>query len=224
MNIKVTAFAIVSLIAAGTLSVLPANAKGARFDFAPNTFGGEVFKSRHGGYVPVHAVSHGSMPHGSSFLGVDPRILAKPAPPPPSPQAQQMATQIAMPIAQVTPRMIPQPKAQFNNAFGAPIGTAKPPIIAQAPVPMAAPVLPQVAVAKPLIVAKKPVARVAHNSNVSGKIIRRAPKHTPAAVASAGNGIQSYGNNFGYQSGGFVPVSSGSGYSAVPSVHGRIMR
>jgi hypothetical protein len=224
MNIKVTTFAIISLIAAGTLSVLPASAKGARFDFAPNTFGGEVYKQRHGNYVPVHAVTHGGMPRSSSFLGVDPRLLAKPAPPPPPAIVQHMQTQIAMPVAQVTPKMLPQhPPAQFNNAFGTPIG-AKPPVIAQAAVPMAMPVLPQVApqaaVAKPLTVAKKPVVRVARSNNVSGKLLRR--KSAPAAVAHADNGIASYGNSL-YVPGAFIPVSGSGGISRTGNVYGKVL-
>jgi hypothetical protein len=223
MNIKVTTFAIISLIAAGTLSVLPASAKGARFDFAPNTFGGEVFKQRHGGYVPVHAVTHGAMPRGSSFLGVDPRMLAKPAPPaPPAPPmiVQHMQAQLATPVAQVTPRMLPpKPQPQFNQAFGTPMSMSKPPIIAQAP-PMAAPVMPQAAVAKPLTVARRPVARVARNNNVSGKLIRR--KSAPAAVAHADNGIASYGNSL-YVPGAFIPASGSGGVTRTGNVYGKIM-
>lgn len=210
MKIKLTALAITALVTAAFASVQPASAQGnARFKFAPNYFKQEEPRTppRHTG--PVHSVKSGSVPTGTSFLGLDPTML-KPAPKPvaqPQPQMQVAATPS---FSQAIPQ-IAVPKAAFNTNFGKPAGmTPQVPVVASAPV--AQPPLPQVATAQslpmPKAVHKPAVKRPATQTSrsVSGKLRKPAAQHAPAAmVANAGKGIDSYGKGIGYVPGAYLP-------------------
>ncbi|HEY9870371.1 MAG TPA: hypothetical protein V6D08_14500, partial [Candidatus Obscuribacterales bacterium] len=212
------------------VTVQAAQAKGARFEFAPNIWrqeGVRVPKSH--GAEPVHSVRSGAVPQGTSFLGLAPHMLA-PAPKPVAPQTQ-VAARVSVP--QLTPQ-VAIPKTTYNSAFGKPVGQAAapaqmPPVIASAPV--AQPPLPQVATAKSLPPAKPAVKAVARrpaiqvSRNVSGKLRKPAAPAAPSGmIASAGKGIASYGKNFGYMPGAFLPAVGGDGLTTQADVHGRLIK
>src|SRR4029434_4720188 len=153
MKIKLTALAITTLVTAAFASIQPASAQGggARFKFAPQTYRMEEAPKPKGyGLGQAHNVKSGSVPTGTSFLGLDPNML-KPAVKPvaPQPQMQVAATPSFTPV---TPQ-IAVPKANFNSAFGKPAGQPPQlPVVASAPV--AQPPIPQVATAQSLQPAK----------------------------------------------------------------------
>lgn len=235
MKIKLTALATITLLSAALSCPQPAAAegRGARFDFAPNVWKQEANRpvAKSAAPEPIHSVKNGSVPQGSNFLGLDPQML-KPAPKPVAPQPQ-MQVAASPSFAQATPQMA-VPKVSFNSAFGKPAGQIGTPgrltpVVASAPV--AQPPLPQVATARSLQAAK-PAARVAGKRSgtqasrtVSGKLRRpQAPKAPAGMVARAGKGVDSYGKNFGYVPGPYLPAVAGDGLTAQADVHGRLIR
>jgi hypothetical protein len=230
MKIHVTALAIVTLVTAGLVSAQPGEAKGARFEFAPNVWRQEgVRVPKSPGAEPVHSVRSGAVPQGTSFLGLDPHMLA-PAPKPVATQTQ-VAARASVPV--VTSHLA-VPKATYNSAFGKPVGQAAapaqmPPVIAS--VPVAQPPLPQVATAKSLQPAKPTVKAVAKrpgvqvSRSVSGKLRKPVKTAAPTGmIASAGKGIDSYGKNFGYVPGAFLPAVGGDGLTTQTNVSGRLIK
>ncbi len=228
MKIKLTALAITALVAAAFATVQPASAQNnARFKFAPNIYRHEEVRSPKAS-GPVHSVKNGSVPTGTSFLGLDPNML-KPAPKPVAPQPQPQMQVAATPsFSQVTPQ-IAVPRASFNSNFGRPAGQLAPPqvpLVASAP--MAQPPLPQVATAKslqlpkpaPKAAVKRPAMQASRS--VSGKLRKPAAQHAPArTVATAGKGIDSYGKNFGYVPGAYLPAV---GMTAQADVYGQLVK
>lgn len=223
MKIKYIGLAI-SIALTAAFASQAANAGDARFHFAPNTWQGDrpVKPVMRAVDVP-HSVTSGAIPASSSFLGLDPGLLQKPAPPPPPvviPQVQVAATPS---FAQVVPQ-IAMPKSPFNPAFGALPGMSASPKVAHLP----ATITPPQAKAGPAAALPpkqvKPV--VAHNTHATKSVHAVLSHHktsTPAGlVADAGKRIDSYGS--GYVPGPFVPTALGDGSRTQTDVHGTLLR
>jgi len=192
MNIKIATLSILS-IAAIAGSAQSAEAKGARFDFAPNVWAPNIKQAQQPAPfdMPVrqpvvaienHNVRQGSMPRN---LFGDPSFLAKAAPRVapivrPSVMAQPSFTQVAA-------KQVPAaPPIAFNAKFGNPINLS-PPVVA-APQQAAERSLPP---SKP-IVASKP-SFVNANRGVHAKLYRPT---APRALAATGKSIDNYGGKF----------------------------
>lgn len=224
MNVKFAILSTIAIIAASS-TVQSAEAQGARFKYAPNVYKMEEARVPAGYGQPApsnHSVTHGSMPKGSSLLGIDPTMLAA------RPRPQQMARgpRVA-PIAQTqlsgipsftsaVPMLNPFAPVANKGQFGQPLGSS--PVVASLP--------PQ---ARPQVAQAKPLAPASTNNSLNGRV--NLPKRTnnlrgrivpPARglAAKQGSPIQSYGNNF-YQAGSTVPT--GSGISTNTNVSGRII-
>jgi hypothetical protein len=219
MNVRLAALSIVLVASAGACPAFAGPQEGGmRFKYAPNIFPLEQPRVPQNdvstGGKPVHPAMEGKVPHGPSFLGVDPNFLR----PAPAPRQVQTHTQVAM---HPSPVSINSP---FRSSFGAP--EAPPPQAAQ---PKMLPsfgspsALPQSssnkAVAGKLMPHKS--QPVSANRSVAGKLLpRRHPAGQPAS-ALALKPIESYG--FGYTPGRYMPVSSSSGMSTRTSLSGRIL-
>ncbi len=225
MNVKFAILSTIAIIAASS-TVQSAEAQGARFKYAPNVFKMEEARMPAGYGQPApsqHSVSHGSMPKGSSLLGIDPTMLAR------RPQQIARGPRVA-PIAQqnvnstlgfANPVPMLNPFAQVANKgqFGQPLGSS--PVVASLP--------PQ---ARPQVAQAKPLAPASAGSNLSGRINPRrssnnvSGRRLPTArglAAKPGSPIQSYGNNNFYQSGPTAPTGSSVTTSATGSVYGRVL-
>lgn len=234
MKIKIATLAIFSL-AAGFVTTQAADAaesRGARFNFGKNYWSVEEprLPVTHTPATP-HSVRNGAVPKGTSFLGLEPHMLAKPA------AAPQVQTQVeARPsIAQATPQM-GIPKTSFNPAFGKAPGLNPPPVVAS--LPPAAPNMPQMtaqgqqlkpqekanparamAPAKPVVAHRGPIHA---SKSVHGVLSHRKPSAANGMTADAGKGIDSYSS--GYVPGPFLPSASGDGGMLTKtSVHGKVI-
>ena len=201
MKSQIITLNILSAIAATCFVIQPAQAAdagGARFKFAPTYWKQEAAQAP----AVEHNVQSGSVPVSSKFLGLDPKMLAKP---------QVVTTVAAKPVfTQVTPQMLP---SNFNSAFGKP---AEPPQVASAPAQAKAVKLPQ-----------HGAHAIAHRGiHASEQVAAKLVKHAqdPSMVANAGNRVESYGKNFGYVPGTYVPTSTGDGMSTQTDVHGKLLR
>lgn len=219
MKLSITHITLIALTACA--ATLPVSAqeggRGARFNFAPNVY--KVESSRvptDYNSQPVHSVRDGAVPKGN-LLGLDPQILAKPAP---QPAAQPVVA--ARPAATTVTPQWSVPKTSFNPAFGKPGDLTHQPL-ASLPAPV-----PQQAVAGPLIPVKPaatthaPVARHHVNTAVNGRLMRQPHTAAPAA-ALASPAVASYGKNFGYVPGPFLPNEATGGMSAQAEVRGRVI-
>lgn len=225
MKRKFRTSAILSLLLASCVFIAPVRAEGgsARFNFAPNVWGAEsVPRHQRRAVDPVHTVRSGSVPSGSSFLGLDRDMLQKPVPPP-MPQVQVAATPS---FTRVTPQAA-IPRGEFSSQFGKP-GSLDTPTIAH--VPQAPSNLPQMAKAK-VLSAKPGAAKKSkwHNStqDVYGTIAKVAPPKGNSGkagiLAQAGNGVDSYGKNFGYVPGPYLPSPSADGLRTSTTVYGQLI-
>ena len=203
---------LLSVAALVTVDAQEANAqakdRSARWSFAPSVYRVEQPRLPQGYGAP--SVQTGAMPRNSSFLGLEPGMLNRPAAPVP-----QVAARPAMP--QVTGRAF-VPTTAFNPSFGQPVQ----PMSAGAPIQMAqlppavgpgTSTAPAVRQAAP---AHRPVAR-SHNARVSGKLLTP-HKHVGQSASPA---VASYST--GYMPGGSLPSSS-SGNSVRTAVNGRIIK
>lgn len=201
--------AVITFAASSMQTASAQEARGARFNFAPNVYRTEQSRLPKGyGAEPMHNVRAGAVP-SSNLLGVDPSMLAKPAPPPPVIAAHPAMTS-------VTPAMfIPKTNAGFNPMFGKPQ-------VAQLPAPV-----PQQAVAipmqmKPATAAPAQAAPRRHvNTGVAGRLLTP-PRRRNIAPTTASPAVASYGKNFGYVPGAYLPSSGGSG-GATTDVTGRLL-
>jgi len=226
MSIKKITLAFITL-AAGLASMQAADAQGARFKYAPQYYKLEETRTPKSNHYsgPAHSVKSGAVPHGMSHLGIDPAMLAKKAAPSVAPIVQQSVAAIPS-FTRAVPTLV-HPKPNFNAHFGKPL-SMNPPVIAHAPTvtpPLTA--APQ-ALAAPKALAAKPAVHkpaVAHRatSSVSGKLkTRKAPAGNGATAVA--KGLDSYGKDFGYVPGSFLPTAStGSGFTST-EVNGRIIR
>jgi hypothetical protein len=215
MNTNLRFLPLLTIAAAATVCLAPmsANAKGARFDFAPNIY--KIEQSRlpsDYGAVP-HSVRTGSVPHSSSFLGVDPQLLATPP---------------VAPVAQAIPRVsgfttaVPM-NASFKNAFGSPITKPVMAVLPKTATPLSLPQSATKQVAAKLVSAKTPVG----NKNLHGTLLSKPRRNvipsTATALALSGKKIEGYGNNVGYTPGAYLPTASGSGLNIQADVSGRVL-
>ncbi len=214
---------LVASASAGWQSSL-AQGRGARFDFAPNKWRAAEFPKANQGFDQMpHSVENGSMPQGSNFLGVDPQMLARP---------KLVSTPaVAQTHAVVRPNPIPL-NNPFNSSFGHPVGLNAP--IASLP-NMAAPKnLENAAVPNslPKSSAEKAVsAKLMHanknpnvSKNVNGRLLHAKHAVGRSAEQLALKPVESYGKNFGYVPGPYLPTTVGSGASTRTAVQGRILR
>jgi hypothetical protein len=228
MNVRLAALSI-TLVASASTSLNPAlarEAKGARFDFAPNIYKLEDARVPQESYSatskPVHPAMEGKVPHGPSFLGVDPQFLTKPVISP----APVTRTQVAM-RPSTAPTSLTSP---FKPGFGAP--SAPPPQSPQSAQPKMLPsfgspsTLPHTSanqsVAGKLVPHKS--SPVLASRSLNGKLLNR--KHASGQSANpalALKPIESYGKGVGYVPGAYLPVNSGSRVVANSSLYGRIL-
>ncbi|GEM_PF-657424 len=198
----------------------PASAGDARFHFAPNVWkSDQPVKPVMRAVEAPHVVTNGAVPASSRFLGVDPAMLQKPAPPPPPVVIPQVAAQPS--FAQIAPQMA-MPKSPFNPAFGAPPGMHAREQVAHLP----APATPPQAKAGPAgalpLKASKPVVAHHASTSVHGVLSRHKTSVPEGLVANAGKRIDSYGS--GYVPGPFVPTAVGDGSRTQTDVHGTLLR
>lgn len=232
MKIRIASLALISILALSMAAIQPAAAEGgnARFRFAANVWRQEGVAPRsHRAVEPVHSVRNGAVPTGKSFLGLDANMLQKPQPVPQVVPQMQVAAQPS--FTQAVPQLA-VPKTNFNHAFGKPQSLNQP-LVAHAPAPLTAPVgqmaQPQAIRPAPAAPAKKPVVASKAPSrvtkDVSGRIASRPKKSQPASNGMLANakGIDSYGKNFGYVPGPFLPAQSGGGSYTTTDVHGTLI-
>jgi hypothetical protein len=206
-----------SLVLIGIVSMPSVSAqetRGARFNFAANTWKAEQSRvpKGYGDYAdPQHNVHSGAVP-SKNVLGLDPMMLSKPAPMPPAvvtPAKTQVTAQASVP--KITP--------SFSPLFGNP----------EKAIAQLSATLPQQAIAKPMtqsapVSAPTHNAPVARHSSASRGVHARlmTPVHHDVAPVAATPAVASYGKNFGYVPGPLLPTSSG-GMSARAEVSGRII-
>ncbi len=219
MKLSISSLTLVTLAAcACTLPVsAQESARGARFNFAPNVWKSESTRLPKDNYVePVHSVRAGSVPKGN-ILGLDPEILAKPAP-----QPAAVPIVAARPVATTVTPQWSQPKTSFNPAFGKPGDLTHQPIASlPAPAPqqaMARPLMP----VKPAATTHAPVAKHHINTAINGRLIKQ-PRTAAPAPALASPAVASYGKNFGYVPGPFLPNEATGSMSAQAEVRGRVI-
>lgn len=183
---------------------------GARFNFAPNVWKNEaaILPKGYATPDPAHNVRPGAVP-SNNMLGLDPAMLTKPAPPPVM-QPHAMPT-VASQVS------VPRTNTNFNPMFGKPMVAQLP-----APIPMQASPLPMAA--KPLAAtpASAPAGKRHVATGVSGRLMR--PARRPAVrPESATPAVASYGKNFGYVPGAYLPSSTG-GINARAELSGKLLR
>jgi hypothetical protein len=156
----------------------------------------------------------GKVPHNSSFLGVDPQLLAKPVAPVTHTQVTMRPTSTqAQPIS-----------SSFKPAFGQPV---EPQVAHIASLPkMASPMSISPSSAAKAVSAKllpvKP--SLAANRKVHGTLLNH--KHAVGeslGPALALKNIDSYGKNVGYVPGQYLPTSSGAGMNTRADVTGKLL-
>lgn len=189
---------IFSLLLIFCIAQAPAMAqnRGARFTFAPNVYKLESHPSPRSawrGPQPQTSVAHGHVPKSSSFLGVSPSLLTRPAP-----VARQPLTRSTTSIAISAPKT----NASYKKHFGEPAAL----IAHQSP-----------AIAAPKSFSAKPAVKATlKKSTKSAKSVNAkriaSKKHVPQAKVAKANHIKGYGGNF-YTAGGHTPASSGSAAS-----------
>lgn len=196
--------------------------RGARFNFAPNIWKTEearIPNNRYAPAQPAHAVKHGSMPQSSNFL-LDPSMIPEaPKPVIATAPTTNLSHQVSIPRTNAQ-----LPKTNYQPAFGRPL-SAPPMAVASLPPQAMAPITqaakPAAMKSAPIHAAKHVSASLRHNharTGVSGRLLTRThPVGQSAPVAA------SYGKNFGYQPGGYLPTQSGTGVSTRSEVSGRIL-
>ncbi len=233
MNIKIFSLSIAFIAGASCIQEASAQeSRGARFNFAPNTWKTEQPHTPNGyNQGPAHAVRSGAVPNANTLLGFDPNTL-QPAPPPPPPRVAP----IAQPSVQARPSSSRvagtyNPKPSFSPSFGAPAPMNTTPVqpfpVAHAPT-MTPPVqpVPPVRPSQPLV-AKAPgsVGRAStghrrwSSTGVAGRLATR-PKPSGAAAAPP----QALSYDKGYVPGGSIAAGSASGVGrSDTAVSGRLL-
>ena len=224
MKVRLAALSI-ALVASASISSqsVYAEGRGARFNFAPNIYKLEqpnVPKPELSAGAPSRPAFDGKVPHGPSFLGINPRDLVRPAPAP----VPVTRTQVAM-------RPSPAPtniRSPFSPNFGeptAPPAAAHPGMLPNFGSP--AGLHPDAnssdkAVSGKLLPHKSPA--LAANRSVSGRLVnRRHASGQSANPALALKPIETYGNQF-FSPGRCLPISSGSGMTTRSDVYGRVLQ
>ncbi len=190
--------------------------RGARFNFAPNTYKTESSRvpKGYGAPDPEHNVRAGSVPTNNHF-GLDPSFLAKPAPPP-----QIIAARpAAIPMPTVSARaFVPQSNANFHPSFGRPMVAQAQQLPASVPQQAVAMPIPQQV--HPAMAAPARVARRHVNTGVNARLMTKIPRRT-INPASATPAVASYGKGVGYTPGAYLPSASG-GMSTQTEVNAKL--
>lgn len=221
MNVRLAALSI-TLVASASTAFCPAFARdgqGARFQYAPNVFRLEEPRIPKEDYSaaskPMRPAMEGKVPHGPSFLGVDPQFLR------PAPRPVETRTQVAM-HPSVAPVSINSPYRPGFGAPAAPPQAAQPQMLPTFGSPSA---LPQSSSNKAVagkLMPHKSQPSLASRS-VNGKLLPRRHAVGQPASALALKPIESYEKNFGYVPGSYLPVSSSSGMSSKSNVFGKLL-
>ena len=203
---KLKIFSLLLLVFCMTQAPAMAQNRGALFTFAPNYYKTESHPSPRSAWRGPQPqiqprVAHGHVPKSSSFLGVSPSMLTRPAPAA-RPSLTRSTTSIAI--------RAPKTNATYKKHFGEPAA-----LIAHQSPAIAA---PKSFSAKPAVKATLKKSTKSAKS-VSAKRIA-SKKHAPQAKVAKANHIKGYGNNF-YTAGGHTPASSGSASST--SVRGTVL-
>ena len=216
-NTKLTlSIASLSLLLAANAPAYAQQRGGARFNFAPNVYRMEDT------HVPdaylqqpaAHSVKSGHVPSSKDILGFDPGSL----PAAPTPAAVYTHTQAQ--LTQATP-------AHYQESFGAPNNT---PALAALPKTLAPFSLPKAgdksysagrAVSAKLLKAKN--NRYA-GTKVAGKLLKKNHIAGQSGQMLALKPAASYGKNYGYEPGAFVPsASTGDGMTVKTAVSGTLL-
>jgi hypothetical protein len=223
MKVRLAALSI-ALVASASTSFCPAFAGpqegGMRFKYAPNVFPLEQPRIPQNevsmGGRAVHPAMEGKVPHGPSFLGVDPNFL-RPAPRP----APVTSTQVAK-LPSIAPVSIQHP---FSPNFGAPSAPPQAALPKQLPSFGTPSALPQSSSTKAVagkLMPHKSQPTLASKS-LNGKLLPRKHAIGQPASALALKPIESYGKNFGYTPGSYLPVSSGNHMNSKSDVYGKLL-
>jgi hypothetical protein len=166
-----------------------------------------------------HSVQNGSVPRSTNFLGVDPQMLSKPKP---EPVAVAPVTQTHVVVRPTYTQAVPL-NNPFKESFGKPVGLSAP--IAALP-PVAAPKSLPNSSAEKAVSAKLKHANnnIAASKNVNGRLLHAKHAVGRSAEQLALKNIDSYGKNFGYVPGPYLPTKVGSGLSTRTAVQGTILR
>lgn len=226
MKVRLAALSI-TLVASANISSqsVHAEGRGARFTYAPNIFKLEqprMPKEEISAGAPSRPAFDGKVPRGSSFLGVDPGFLTKPAPRPVLATPATTRTQVAM-RPSVAPTSIRSP---FSPNFGeptAPPAAAHPGMLPNFGSP--AGMHPNANSSNKAVSGKLlPHQSLAANRSVSGRLLHR--RHAPGQSANpalALKPIETYGNQF-FTPGRCLPISGGSGMTTQSNVFGQILK
>jgi hypothetical protein len=219
MSIKLLALPVLTMIVSATVSIAPAKAEppqegNARWHFQPTLYRLEQPRMPHSyepAPIPISNVHEGSVPKGSSLLGIDP-----------VPQVATSAPRVA-PLVQATMKpspgftqlVVPQKNQAFNQAFGKPVT----PVTATLPktaTPLALPTPSKPAHALPKIASAPSASHDLHGTLLTPQKHRSL---TPVvAHALPLKHIETYGGE-GYAP-GFLPAHEGSGMSSTTAVSG----
>lgn len=227
MKVRLAALSI-TLVASASAGLCPAFAgpteRGMRFNYRPNIYRLEQPMVPHEEYSATprqRPAMDGKVPHGPSFLGVDPGFLTKPAPAP-RPMPATTRTQVAM-RPSVAPTSIRSP---FSPNFGEPTAppvAAHPGMLPNFGSPSG--MHPNANSSNKAVSGKLlPHQSLAANRSVSGRLLHR--RHAPGQSANpalALKPIETYGNQF-FTPGHCLPISGGSGMTAQSNVFGQILK
>lgn len=229
MKLSASLSLVVIALAASSMQSASAqeNARGARFNYAPNTWKAESSRvpKGYGEFAdPQHNVHQGSVPT-SDMLGLDKDLLSKPVPAMPAPMPQPQVAARPTTTAVTPAWSVPKTNANFSPSFGKPQSLVAQSIPAAMPAPHPAIAKPAVlSPVKPASVASAPAAKQHHqasvhtNAGVHGHLL---PPHIVAPIAAT-PAVASYGKNFGYVPGTLMPTVKG-GSSAESKVTGKLM-
>ncbi len=193
MKIKLSSIFSLILASTGVLvfaAAEPAMAQNARFAYAPNVYrvdeGGKPRRAQYqAAPQAVHNVTHGAVPKGSNFLGLDSGFLAKPHP---------TTTVAAHPLGIGRPSTMAAMRSVKATPYNGGFGRPQTPLVAQATRLPAAPQVRTAQQARGRVVHHKPAAGArAHAVRGKSNVARQAK---PA--------IANYGNSRHYQSGSFT--------------------
>ncbi len=216
INTKLT-LSITSISLLLAMSVPSASAQqrgGARFNFAPNVYRLEDTRVPDSALLPPdsHSVRSGHVPSSKDILGIDPGSL-------PVAQAPAAVSPPQVQLMQATP-------AHYQESFGAPNNVPALAALPKTLTPLSTPKVGE----KPYSANKAVSAKLMHAKNnryigtkVAGKLLKQNHIAGQSGQALAMKPAASYGKNFGYEPGAFVPTASGDGMNVRTAVSGTLL-
>jgi len=215
-NTKLTlSITAISLLLAASVPSAYAQQRSARFNFAPNIYPLENTRVPDSYYLPSasHAVKSGHVPSSKDILGIDPASL--PAAPAPAAVVSQPQAQ----LTQATP-------IHYQESFGAPNNTPALAALPKTLVPLSLPKAGEKPYSANKAVSGK-LLNAKHNryigTKVAGKLLKKNHLAGASGQALALKPAASYGKNFGYEPGAFVPTASGDGTTVKTDVSGKLL-